>query len=247
MTMKKALCIGINNYPTAPLHGCINDATAVAELLSKNGDGSNNFSAMLATGIRTESELRSQIIKLFEGDIPDIALLYFSGHGHVNQFGGYLLTPDAKQYNEGLPMEDVLTLANNSKIKNKIIILDCCHAGAIGGDNRRSGVTQAINNGITIISSSGEAEKSKEQGGHGLFTSLLLDGLKGGAADILGNITPGSIYTYIDKALGPWDQRPVFKTNVSQFISLRNIPSQVPITVLRKIADYFPELHYEYP
>lgn len=43
----------------------------------------------------------------------------------------------------------------------------------------------------------------------------------------------------IDKALGPWDQRPVFKTNVSQFTSLRNVEPQVPREVLRNLTKYF--------
>ena len=55
---------------------------------------------------------------------------------------------------------------------------------------------------------------------HGLFTSLLLEALKGGAADITGHITPGGIYAYIDKALGPWEQRPVFKTKCNSLYTL---------------------------
>ena len=76
--------------------------------------------------------------------------------------------------------------------------------------------------------------------GHGVFTNLLLDALHGGAADLRGHITPGSVYAYIDQALGPWDQRPVFKTNVTRFTSLRTISPQVPTEILRKIIEYFP-------
>ena len=78
-----------------------------------------------------------------------------------------------------------------------------------------------------------------EVNGHGLFTSLLLEALSGGAADITGHITPGGIYAYIDKALGPWEQRPVFKTNVTRFTSLRNVIPQVDISTVRKICTYF--------
>ena len=31
--MNKALLVGINNYPTAPLRGCINDVTDMASFL----------------------------------------------------------------------------------------------------------------------------------------------------------------------------------------------------------------------
>lgn len=64
--------------------------------------------------------------------------------------------------------------------------------------------------------------------------------MQGGAADLRGHISPGGVYTYIDQALGAWEQRPVFKTNVTRFTSLRTINPQVPLSTLRKILDYFP-------
>lgn len=38
--MRKALVVGIDDYPSAPLHGCINDATSFASIIENNGDGS---------------------------------------------------------------------------------------------------------------------------------------------------------------------------------------------------------------
>jgi hypothetical protein len=58
--------------------------------------------------------------------------------------------------------------------------------------------------------------------------------------DLRGHITPGSIYAYVDQALGPWDQRPIFKTNVTRFTSLRTITPPVSHATLRKLVDYFP-------
>ena len=45
--------------------------------------------------------------------------------------------------------------------------------------------------GVTILAASKESECSVECNGHGVFTSLLIGALKGGASDLLGNITPG--------------------------------------------------------
>jgi len=81
--MKKALVVGINNYPQDPLKGCINDASAFANTIEKNGDGSPNFDARLLTDITTKSELMTAIVDLFNGE-SDIALLYFSGHGFLD-------------------------------------------------------------------------------------------------------------------------------------------------------------------
>ena len=74
---------------------------------------------------------------------------------------------------------------------------------------------------------------------HSIFTALLIQGLNGGAADISGNITPASLYSFVDQSLGAWQQRPVFKTNISQFLPIRTINAKVPKEILRRISKYF--------
>ena len=112
--MKKALVVGINNYPFLPLKGCINDASAFANTIEKNSDGSPNFSVRLETDVATKSLLKTMIKELFEG-ANDIALLYFSGHGSFNELGGYIVTPDHQKNDEGVSMDEILVLANQSK------------------------------------------------------------------------------------------------------------------------------------
>jgi hypothetical protein len=75
---------------------------------------------------------------------------------------------------------------------------------------------------------------------------LLISAVDGGAADLRGNITPGSIYSYIDQALGPWEQRPVFKTNVTRFTSIKVAKPPIDQNVLRKIPEYFKVQSDEY-
>lgn len=41
--MKKALIVGLNNYPKCELECCVNDAIAIKNLIESNGDGSPNF------------------------------------------------------------------------------------------------------------------------------------------------------------------------------------------------------------
>ena len=236
--MKKALVIGINNYPHSPLGGCINDATYLASIIKTNGDGSPNFDVRLETDVTTKSELKTMIVELFAGN-SDTVFLYFSGHGFLNELGGYLVTPDHQAYDEGIPMDEVLILANRSQSKDKIIILDCCHAGCFGSPTIGRGASQ-LDEGVSILTSSRGNESSVEINGHGVFTNLLLDALQGGAADLRGHISPGGVYVYIDQALGAWEQRPVFKTNVTRFTSLRTINPQVSLETLRKIVECFP-------
>jgi hypothetical protein len=237
--MRKALIVGINNYPSSPLRACINDASGLGVILETHGNGDPNFAVMLRTDVPTKGELIDLIDKLFGGN-DEVALFYFSGHGFENDLGTYLVTPDASKNDVGISMTDLLVMANKSKATNRIIILDCCHSGAAGTSPITGGVTTLINNGVTILTASKSDESAIEVNGHGVFTNLLIDALQGGAADIRGDITPGSIYSYIDQALGPWEQRPVFKTNITEFISLRKITPRVPKEILRRIIKYFP-------
>lgn len=247
--MKKALIIGINDYPSAPLNGCVNDANTIGTILESHGDGSPNFSIKMMTSPSlhiTRSVLREAIEQLFTGD-PDMALLYFSGHGYIKSTGGYLVTTDAKKYDEGVSMDDVLTLANQSKAKNRVIILDCCHSGALGSPSIAGNNIAQLSEGLSVLTASRDFEYAIEVNGSGVFTSLVVDALKGGAADLRGNITPGSLYAYVDEALGAWDQRPIFKTNVTSFAPLRKIPPKVPFDIMRKITNYFTTPNSEHP
>jgi hypothetical protein len=154
--------------------------------------------------------------------------------------GGYIVTPDYEANDEGVSMDEILSIANDSKAQNRVIILDCCHSGAMGSPKTSGNKSAHIVEGVSILTASREMENAIEINGHGVFTNLLLNALQGGAADLRGHITPGSIYAYIDQALGPWDQRPVFKTNITRFTSLRTVTPPVPLEILRKLIEYFP-------
>ncbi|MEI7997379.1 MAG: caspase family protein [Methylococcaceae bacterium] len=239
--MRKALIVGINSYPTSPLTGCVNDANAMATILESHGDGAPNFGIKIMTSPSlniTKSVLREAIEHLFTGD-SDMALLYFSGHGFIKSTGGYLVTVDARKYDEGISMDDVLILANQSKAKNRVIILDCCHSGALGSPSITNNSISQLSEGLSVLTASRDNETALEVNGSGIFTSLVVDALKGGAADLRGNITPSSLYAYVDEALGAWDQRPIFKTNVTSFAPLRRISPKIPFETMRKITKYF--------
>lgn len=245
--MKKALVVGINSYPgNGALTGCVTDAERVTNVLEVQGDGSPNFDVLLKTDVSTKSELKGLISELFSGD-NDIAFFYFSGHGSVDACGGYIATPDATQHDVGVSMDEILILANESKAKNRIIILDCCFSGNMGSPSVAGSKATQITEGVTILTASRKDEPSLEiQGFGGVFTNLLVEALRGGAADLRGHITPGGIYAYIDQALGPWDQRPIFKTNVTRFTSLREIQPQVSLETLRRIVELFPKPQQEF-
>ncbi|GBE52870.1 caspase domain protein [bacterium BMS3Bbin14] len=249
--MRKALIVGINYYEHGnPLFGCVDDAHAVKAVLERHGDGSINFDVQLFTGTGpsdtvTRAQVKDYTEKLFSDD-SEIALLYFAGHGHIESSGGYLLASDSSRGDEGVSLTEILALANKSKAKNKIIILDSCHSG-IAGTPPDSTDNAILSEGLTILTASTKDQYATEENGRGVFTTLLVDALNGVSANLLGDITPGSIYAYIDQSLGAWEQRPVFKTNVKSFVSLREVQPSVQLDDLRRIAEFFPSAGYEVP
>lgn len=246
MRNNKALVVGIDDYPTAPLEGCVNDACEISKLLKTNGDGSPNFDVKFVPNVATKSEMYELLDSLFLTGESDIALFYFSGHG-ADELAGKIVMPDYNGIDLGISMSDILQLANRSKSKNKIIILDCCFSGKMGDAGFSDTHDSVLGNGVTIMTASNRDEYAMEDRitGHGIFTELLIQGLQGGAADVGGNITPASLYSFVDQSLGAWEQRPLFKTNISRFLPIRTIEPRVSKKTLRKISTYFEDPYGE--
>ena len=240
--MKKALLIGINAYPTGnELHGCIEDIDCLERVIARNGDGSLNFHVKKMPDVQSSGEVMDRICELFNGN-SDTALLYFSGHGYVNETGAEIVMPDdvrdARQYYKGLQMKDIMEVVNKSPVRNKIIIFDCCHAGSLGKYSI-SDTGSELTTGVSMLLACREDEYAEEIGGHGLFTELLCNALRGGAADPTGFVTMGGIYAYIDRSFGAWGQRPVFKTNVTEFAPVKTVIPEVSLDEIKKITNLF--------
>lgn len=248
--MRIALIVGINYYKHgSSLYGCVDDAHAIQAVLARHGDGSVNFDCKMLTGTgptdRVERLLLKESIEELFKKQADIALFYFAGHGHIEATGGYILATDSRRGDDGLSLTEIITMANLSPARNKIIILDSCHSG-IAGTPPAAGALAVLSEGLTILTASTADQYAMEEDGKGVFTALLVDALYGGAANLTGDITPGSIYAHVDQSLGAWEQRPIFKTNVRQFVSLRKVNPPISLDDLRRITEFFPQRGYEY-
>ena len=136
--MRKGLFIGINDYThVSRLSGCSNDAMAMASVLKTDANGDPNFKNIVLTSAEdylSREKLEDQIRELFAGDC-NVALLYFAGHGSfdTDTDEGMLIPQDYKSAKDGIRLSDILNWASKAtKIKNKVIILDCCQSGSAG-------------------------------------------------------------------------------------------------------------------
>jgi hypothetical protein len=247
--MRKALVVGIDYYThISRLHGCVNDAHAMKGVLEKHSDGSVNFGVLLLTAstadtVVTRAQIKDRIQQLFADD-SEIVLLYFAGHGHIEATGGYLCGGDCRRGDDGLALVEVLTLANESPARNRVIVLDSCHSGVAGNPGGHQ--TAELSEGMTILTASTKDQYASEENGSGVFTTLFVDAMSGAASNIVGDITPGSVYAHIDQSLGPWKQRPVFKTNVKSFVSLRRVQAPIALAELHQLTSFFPEPGFEF-
>jgi hypothetical protein len=251
----RALVIGIDDYADSPLNGCVNDALAVGRLLETHANGDPNFSVIALTSDSeavTTEVMHDAITQLFKAD-ADTVVLYFAGHGLINEEtnAGFLVSQNGAKGAWGMPLGDILYMANKAypHVKSTVIILDSCHSGFAGEVSQlgSQGQVSVIGNGVTILTACHREGLADEDGQHGIFTGLLLEGLTGSAADVRGYVTPAALYSLIDQTLGEWEQRPIYKANVQTFVTLRQVPAKIPADVLRRLPQYFPTANYIFP
>jgi hypothetical protein len=142
----------------------------------------------------------------------------------------------------------LVSAANASDAHQRIIILDCCHSGHAGNlpfERDFAGIKQ----GVSILAACRAEEIAVEDAGHkkGKFTSVLIDGLQGGAADVLGGVTLAGLYSYLDVRFSCNEQRPMFKCHLSRLIQLRHCQPAIDPQSLREGLHVFKHPGFYYP
>ncbi|MCL2933244.1 MAG: caspase family protein, partial [Trichodesmium sp. MAG_R03] len=207
---RKALVVGINRYPWLKekelgdlnLEAPVKDAEAIANILEKYGkfqvehlpkdyDEENreifNHNKGLESLVKID-DLKQAIINLFkpplENETPDVALLFFAGHGDVkikeDVREGFLVTSDASNTNFGISFTWLKKLLQDSPVQKQIVWLDCCFGGQFLSFDREANPDiegKQISRCFMTASRSFEAAQEKWDGKHGLFTYNLLSGL----------------------------------------------------------------------
>lgn len=252
--MRRALVVGIDQYNGFNnLAGCVNDAHALAPLLARNEDDSPNFEVRTLTapadsGSVSRDQFLDALDRLFAPGVG-ISLLYFAGHGDQIADGGdvALCTTDGSSRTPGVRFNEVLERINRCT-QEVAVILDCCFAGAAGGVPAAMNAGSVLRQGVSMLTASrGDQTSAETPDGRGQFSAYLEGALEGGAADVLGHLTLAGLYAYLSEAFGTWDQRPMFKANVDQLQDIRRCDPAVPLAVLRRLPEWFPQPEYVFP
>ncbi len=175
--MRRALIIGSNGPATLdPLRYAASDARQFREVLGGSRCG---FEVVVPEDGADSYRIRQMIFDVAEScDLGDTLLCYFAGHGFLARNRLFLLldnTRTDKLLSTALPITDVLEALRYSKADNKLLILDCCHAGAVVTNaGLRSAVGIPVEEAVTadnflVLMASGHLERARE-----------LDALEGG-------------------------------------------------------------------
>lgn len=139
---KKALLIGINQYPSAPLRGCVNDVGAMYDrLLQQFAFPPDNVRAVVDQRATT-SAMKERLDWVTSGVVPgDVVVIHFSGHGsQVRDRDGdeladqmdEILCPVDLDWQTKVILDDDLAVYLKRIPKGAFcyVILDCCHSGS---------------------------------------------------------------------------------------------------------------------
>ena len=211
-----ALVIGVNAYqkvrPT--LNYAVADARAMAAVLPGLGFPRENIRVLVdgeATKARIETILYRDFARM---GADDRLLVYFAGHGETLPIRGgeegYLLPVDADPQAlplTAIPMDDVRRIGQRLRAKHTLFVMDACFSGfaltrdIVPGPVSDDVLTIALREPVVqVITAGRKGERALEEGGHGLFTRRVLDGLRVlPETDARGFLTATRLATWVEE------------------------------------------------
>jgi serine protease Do len=207
-----AVIIGINQYEKWPsLEYAVNDARSIQKRLKEMGFDTITLLDNNAT--------RENILKVLGDELPqrvqknDRVIIFYAGHGQTEELTdgsqmGYIVPVDSDTRNifsTAISMDQVRQFSRRLPAKHVLYLIDACYSGL--GLTRSGGIPPSDRNYLTkittkkahqMLTAGGKGEQAHEDGGHGVFTKYLLEGLDGSAdREDKGYITFSDLASYV--------------------------------------------------
>ncbi|MCF6251585.1 MAG: caspase family protein, partial [Methylococcaceae bacterium] len=244
------LTIGINQYKDSRLNldYSVADANGI-ENVFKN----SKFTAYdqvvqheLRDKQATKAEILKQLNTISQATQEDVVVVYLAGHGLAIDGEWYFmphetLLNDNQSYYEqvGVSAKEIQQIFINSKVQHFMVMIDACYSGAgINAFRKMQDVQRHFSRdlsksvGVVVLAATRKDQQAAEliDLGHGLFTYVVSEGMKG-AADLnprnrsisaheVADYSTDTIPTFSKKYLGA-SQEPTSFTMGSDFTLLR--------------------------
>src|ERR1700730_1561499 len=212
MTMRKVAFLVANDTfledeSIKPLRFAQNDAEGLKKIL--DDPETCGFETKIYLDENSQKVLAD--LEQISGELePDDTLLfYYAGHGKLRKDGQLCLaSKDTTKANLGarsIRAHDVLYHLQESHARRRVLILDCCQSGAIGGlfrgndlQSSLAGLADSFASFILTASTAIELAEEREKDGHGVFTKALIDCLRDAVKE---SITVNDWYEYAYRRL----------------------------------------------
>ncbi len=268
---RDALVVGINTYQHLPhLRAPAHDAEAIAHCLQTYGEFRvhrvpeiiQNHQPRIGQKTQvTLRQLEAALINLFKPkgqNVAHTALFYFSGHGMQRDAGiqeGYLAVSDSAPDVgfSGLSLFWLRRLLQESPVRQRIVILDCCHSGELLNFLEADPGAKAGTDRL-FMAASRDYESAYEslESSYSVFTQAVLNGLQPEHSET-GIVTNHTLTGWVNHALKAEVQQPLFESSGSEIILTRHtqttaIKRGMPSSDIcpYRGLEFFDEPHAEY-
>ena len=216
-----AIVVGIKDFPKSPQNNLTNpvvDAQLIADTL-------RTYSAslfqkldirLLTTPAQTDKEHVVRALEAMRSAVGpgDEFVFFVASHGIVADGVYYLVTSNVggdptRLKLDAISRSELAGLLANIPATMKLAVIDTCHAGAMGEakgmDTRTAAVILGNGLNLTVLAAATtDQEAIDSYQGHGLFTFVVADGLRGGAADADNGIVDNfQLAHYVGKRVRP--------------------------------------------
>jgi hypothetical protein len=173
----------------------VNDVKGLGDLLTAEQHGLYGVTSIVDGSHDAARRAIYQCLRKAKPD--DIVLIYYSGHGKLDEDGNlYLVTRDTSTDllpPTSIPVDDIRRYMRESSASAVVVILDCCFSGAVKKmfkGNVADQASQAISglegkgNFFLTASTDTQLAEEKETDEYSLLTKHIIEGIRSGLADV---------------------------------------------------------------
>jgi hypothetical protein len=192
----------------------VRDVETLAEVLASDSHGA--YVVTKAINSSHDAVRKAIYLSLRRATSEDLVLIYYSGHGKLDDGGNlYLATSDTDI--SALPptsvsLLDIKSYAEASLASKKVIILDCCFSGAVNklykgevADQASEAMRKLEGKGTFFLTASTDIQlaEEKEDDEYSLLTKHIINGIRDGKADSNddGRVSFKELCTYVQEVV----------------------------------------------